>query len=180
MSALVGQDEHVLARCRAGEAEAWAAIVEHYSRYVWAIALRGYRLNTTDAEDVVQEAFVRLHRNIDTVHGETLQPWLAQVARRLCVDVLRRQQREEVVEEVAETHADDSLQHLDRAMDVRAAMLTLPEHCRDILDRFFARDESYELIARQLRVPQGTIASRISRCLGRLRAELQDREMAPA
>jgi DNA-directed RNA polymerase specialized sigma24 family protein len=48
------------------------------------------------------------------------------------------------------------------------------EHCQEILDRFFARDESYRTIAEALELPPGTIASRISRCLARLRERLEE------
>jgi DNA-directed RNA polymerase specialized sigma24 family protein len=51
----------------------------------------------------------------------------------------------------------------------------LPGHCREMLDRFFARDQSYRTIGTELGVPEGTIASRISRCLSKLRAELEGR-----
>ena len=53
-------------------------------------------------------------------------------------------------------------------------MQTLPGHCQEILDRFFARGESYHQIADALEIPMGTIASRISRCLAKLRSELGD------
>ena len=49
------------------------------------------------------------------------------------------------------------------------AMAELPESCQQILDRFFARDESYRTIGDTLGLPAGTIASRISRCLDKLR-----------
>jgi RNA polymerase sigma factor (sigma-70 family) len=55
------------------------------------------------------------------------------------------------------------------------ALAGLPDNCREILDRFFARDESYRSIAEALDIPAGTIASRISRCLVKLRSELEGR-----
>ena len=54
---------------------------------------------------------------------------------------------------------------LDEAFAVHEALAELPENCREILDRFFARDESYRTIGDALDLPSGTIASRISRCL---------------
>jgi hypothetical protein len=51
-------------------------------------------------------------------------------------------------------------------------MLRLPPAAREVLDRFFARDESYRTIAEALDIPQGTVASRISRALAALRAEM--------
>jgi DNA-directed RNA polymerase specialized sigma24 family protein len=56
---------------------------------------------------------------------------------------------------------------------VHAALRTLPDHCSEILDRFFARDESYRTIGEALELPSGTVASRISRCLTRLRGLLE-------
>ena len=56
---------------------------------------------------------------------------------------------------------------------MREALAGLSDTCQDILDRFFARDQSYKTIADELEIPSGTIASRIARCLGRLRNELE-------
>ena len=52
---------------------------------------------------------------------------------------------------------------------MREALAELSESCQEMLDRFFARDESYKTISTDLDLPAGTIASRISRCLRRLR-----------
>ena len=71
--------------------------------------------------------------------------------------------------------ADDELERLDEAFAVRAALDQLSPDCREILDRFFSRDESYRTICSELQLPAGTIASRISRCLTRLRGELEGR-----
>ena len=65
-------------------------------------------------------------------------------------------------------------------MDVRAALDELPEHCREILDRFFACDESYRTIGDRLGLPAGTIASRISRCLAKMREMLEGRNVSSA
>ena len=55
-------------------------------------------------------------------------------------------------------------------------MAELPDHCREILDRFFAADQSYHEIGAQLELPAGTIASRISRCLAKLREAFEGRK----
>ena len=60
-------------------------------------------------------------------------------------------------------------------MDVDRMMAELSENCAEILDRFFRRDESYAVIGNALSIPAGTIASRISRCLRRLRELLEGR-----
>ena len=162
-------DSELVARCRAGEAAAWDALVDRYARYVHAIVTRVYRLPADDAEDVFQEVFARVFERLDTLRdSEALRPWIAQLARRCSVDALRRSGREVPVAEPPED-GDEGLARLDEAMSVRAALDGLSPECGEILDRFFCRDESYRTIGAELDLPSGTIASRIARCLGRLR-----------
>jgi len=59
-------------------------------------------------------------------------------------------------------------------MAVHDAMAAMTDNCREILDRFFAQDESYRTIGDALDLPAGTIASRISRCLDKLKALLEE------
>ena len=141
-------DRQLVARCRAGEQAAWNALVERYSRYVYAIASRAYRLDDADAEDVFQEVFARTFEHLDRLRdGDALRPWIARLTRNLCVDRLRQLKRvalDELDPELPE--AGDTFGRLDLALSVHQAMAALPEHCREILDRFFARDESYAAI----------------------------------
>ena len=58
-------------------------------------------------------------------------------------------------------------------------MARLPERCAEILDRFFCRDESYRTIATHTGIAEGTIASRISRCLAKLKADIEGRNSPP-
>jgi RNA polymerase sigma-70 factor, ECF subfamily len=165
----------LLERCRAGDERAWEAVVERYSAYVHSIAVRAYRLSPADAEDVFQEAFLRTWQNLDRIHDDdALRPWIGQVTRRLCLDRVRRV-REHAGADALEEHGDVDarLATIEEAIDLRAALAGLTDACREILDRFFARDQSYATIGEELAVPPGTVASRISRCLGRLRERLE-------
>jgi RNA polymerase sigma-70 factor (ECF subfamily) len=173
----------LVARCRAGDEAAWGELVERFSRYVYAIASQGFRLRQQDAEDVFQEVFARVYEHLDSLRNdEAIRPWLAQLTRRLCVDRLRANRREELTgEEDVEAAADDAeLARIDEALDVHDAMRRLSGDCREILDRFFARDESYRAIGDALALPPGTVASRISRCLAKLADELEGRNPVAA
>ena len=162
-------DAELVARCRAGDEAAWTELVDRYARYVHAIVTRVYRLEQADAEDVFQEVFTRVFERLDTLRdGDALRPWIAQTARNCAVDSLRRSGRETAVDVVPED-ADDALDRLDDALTVHAALDRLSPDCHEILDRFFCRDESYRTIGAELELPAGTIASRIARCLSRLR-----------
>jgi RNA polymerase sigma factor (sigma-70 family) len=170
-------DADLVARCRAGDEAAWNELVERFSRFVYAICTRGFRLGTADAEDVFQEVFARAYERLEGLRDDgAVRPWLAQLTRRLCVDRLRAAHREAPTDETLEpADLEDTLAQLDEAMTVRAALETVGEPCSEMLDRFFCRDESYRAIGAALDLPAGTIASRISRCLKKMRAALEGR-----
>jgi len=165
----MSRDEELVGRCLAGDREAWDELVQTYSRYVYAICSQGYRLQGADAEDVFQEVFLRVYDRLGSLRDRAaLRPWIAQMTRRACLDKLAAASREEV-SDVEPTDIDETLTELDEAFAVRGAMAELPDECQEVLDRFFCRDESYRTIGEALAIPSGTIASRISRCLARLR-----------
>jgi RNA polymerase sigma-70 factor (ECF subfamily) len=171
-------DSQLVARCRAGEPAAWDELVERFSRYVYAIAVQAFRLSPADAEDVFQEVFARVYEHLDRLRSdEAVRPWIAQLTRRLCIDRIRASRREGVAvdEDEEPAEVDEALTSLDEAMSVRAALDAIGDPCRDILNRFFCEDESYKTIGDALSLPAGTIASRISRCLGKLKSELEGR-----
>jgi RNA polymerase sigma factor (sigma-70 family) len=174
-------DRELVARCRAGDEQAWAELVERFSRYVYAICVQAFRLPEPDAEDVFQEVFARAYQHLEKLRDDAaVRPWLAQLTRRLCIDRLRAAARERPAgEEELDTGSEEMLARLDEALTVHEALAATPEHCREILDRFFARDESYKTIGEALDLPAGTIASRISRCLGRLKDVLEGRNDRP-
>jgi RNA polymerase sigma factor (sigma-70 family) len=174
------EDAILVARCREGDAGAWRELVDRYSRYVYAIATRGFGLSGDEAEDVFQEAFTRAYLNLSNLrHDAAVRPWLAQVTRRLAIDRIHARARDhpEAALELGLQQSERTIEQIDAALDVHMAMASLPEHCHEILDRFFARDESYRKIALDLDVPMGTIASRIARCLEKLRASLEGKNL---
>lgn len=168
----VATDSELVARCRAGDPDAWRDLVERYSRYVYAIT-QAFRLSSHDAEDVFQDTFARAYERLHTLRDDdAFRPWLASLTRRRCIDQLRASAREQPMEEPDPGVAEDRIDELTDAFAVHEALAVLPENCREILDRFFVRDESYRTIGEALDIPSGTIASRISRCLTRLREHL--------
>jgi RNA polymerase sigma factor (sigma-70 family) len=168
-------DAELVRACRLGEQDAWNELVERYSRYVYAIAVRGFRMSEEDAEDVFQDVFTRIYTRLDSLRDDSaLRPWIAQLTRRRCLDAIAAR-RDVPAEELAEEGSSD-LSEIEEAFEVREALAGLSGNCQDILDRFFARDQSYKTIAEELEIPSGTIASRIARCLGRLRETLERKD----
>ena len=171
-------DARLVARCREGDEAAWRELVSRFSRYVYAIIGQGFGLRAENAEDVFQEVFARTYQHLNRLRDdEAIRPWIAQLTRRLCIDHLRSTSREQLTDEELEpAELDETLSMLEEALSVHEALAGLPEHCQEILDRFFAKDESYQTIGAALDIPAGTIASRISRCLAKLRELFEGRK----
>jgi RNA polymerase sigma-70 factor (ECF subfamily) len=174
-------DAALVARCRTGDESAWAELVNRFSRYVYAIAIQGFNLRPDDAEDVFQEVFARTYQHLERLRDdEAIRPWIGQLTRRLAIDRIRAGSRIQLTdEEIEPPGSHETYERLDEALSVREALAELSETCQEILDRFFARDESYQTIGEALEIPPGTIASRISRCLAKLREAFEGRNPAP-
>ena len=166
-------DALLVARCRGGDQSAWAAIVDRFSSYVYAIAIR-FGMSDDRAEDVYQEVFFRVFTQLGSLRdGGALKPWIAQLTRRAAVDRLRADGREvRASADVADE--DPDLEHVELAISVQRALDDLPPQFGEALRRFFIEDQSYRTIGAALGVPAGTVASRISRGLSMLRDVLDD------
>lgn len=169
-------DAELVARCRAGDLTAWPSLVRRHAALVNAILRGAFRLELHDAEDAFQEVFTRLYLRLPGIRDDqAVRGWLAQVTRNVALDWLRRAGRETAAGDAVDEQAYiEPLQAIDEALTVRAALEALPAHQREILDRFFVRDESYHVIGEELGLPPGTIASRISRALAALRVQLEE------
>ena len=125
-----------------------------------------------------QETYARAYEHLSRLRDDSaILAWLGQLTRRLCVDKLRASAREVVTgDEIEPPDVDETIAQLDESLAVHEALSATPGHCQEVLDRFFCRDESYATIGAALELAPGTIASRISRCLGRLRDLLEGKK----
>src|SRR5438105_3218642 len=105
----VETDAQLVARCRAGDDQAWRELVDRFSRYVYAIAVQAFRLSEADAEDVFQEVFARAYEHLHKLRDDSaIRPWLAQLTRRLCLDTLRSGTREQLGDGPEPAEVDDT------------------------------------------------------------------------
>lgn len=166
----------------AGDQSAWDALVERFQGLVWA-TVRGFRLSSADASDVVQTTWLRLVENLDRIHDpERVGGWLATTARRECLRHLRNAGRviptdddadldRAVTEPQPELDAD--LLRGERDSALWRAFGRISERCQRLL-RLLTADPppSYEDVSVTLEMPIGSIGPTRQRCLERLRAEL--------
>jgi len=121
-------DAQLVHRCRAGEAEAWNELVERFSRYVYAIIVRGFRFREQDAEDVFQEVFARVYDRLGSLRDDAaVRPWIAQLTRRVCLDRLAAGSREEPAGEIVAADVAATIAELNEAFVVQEALAGLSE-----------------------------------------------------
>ena len=181
MQAVTGlTDRELVARCRGGDDEAWNQLVERFSRYVYAICSQGFRFGPQDADDVFQDVFAKVFEQLGRLRDDgAVRPWIAQLTRRTCIDKLRGAGGGADRGRARARRLRRSPGRARRRPRRPRAARDAPEACQEILDRFFARDESYKTIGEALDLPAGTIASRISRCLERLKSAMEDSGAEP-
>src|SRR5262249_25338571 len=136
-------DAQLVARCRQGDDDAWRGVVDRFSRYGYAIAGQAFRLSGPHSEDVFREGFAAAYHNLPRLRDDSaIGPGLPQRRRGLCPATIRAGPREQLGEFPEPVGVDDTIATLDESLYVHEALATLPSNCREILDRFFARDES--------------------------------------
>jgi RNA polymerase sigma-70 factor (ECF subfamily) len=172
-------DQELAAASRAGDREAYAALVRRHAGRVYAICL-GVLGNADDSEDVAQEAFVKGMARIGTLRdGAQFAGWIATIARNLCRDLIRvRARRRELLER--QTNELDGTG--DRSPDVadfsalHAALARLPEQYRLPLMLFYFDGQSTARLAGELGISRGAACTRLSRGRRELRRLLLEQE----
>lgn len=169
-------------RAAAGDRSAWAALVDQYSRLIWAMT-RDFRLAESDAADVVQSTWLRLLEHITRIeYPERIASWLATTARHECLRHLAASKRVVLVDDdngleaswAHQPEVDERLLADERAQAVRDAMSRLPQRSQRLMELLMADPPvSYLEISDQLGLPVGSIGPTRGRCLERLRLILQ-------
>lgn len=174
-------DEALAARAAAGDAEAFRALYVRYRTMVFTLALRTLG-NEADAEDALQQAFVRVHRALPGFRGESkLSTWIWQVAASVALSQRRaRRPAAAAIDDLGadEPRADDPAPDAAAAAEDDAALLrrhlaALPRRDRTILHLRYTENRSFEEIGTILGMPVGTAKSLVFRAKAELRRNLE-------
>ncbi len=174
-------------RAAAGHADAWAELIERYGRRIYNIAFQ-FAGNTAEAEDLTQEIFLKLYRNLGRYRGDVpLAGWTLRLSRNLCVDHYRRTRTERrtvvVSDEVLRRQAGDMntaarAERRERLRMVYQALEEMPEAFAEILMLRDLQGLSYADICVFLDLPEGTMKSRLRRARLELMRRIDRRRQA--
>ena len=168
----------LVARARAGDQQAWDALVERYAPLVWSICRR-HRLDGADAADVSQTVWLHLIDHLGNLRNPAALPgWLAITTRRECGRVVHAARRPLFAgyrldtESLPDEHAsaEQDLLAAERHAALREALGDLPADCQRLI-ALLAGDPPlpYAEISARLGIPVGSIGPTRRRCLDKLR-----------
>jgi RNA polymerase sigma-70 factor (ECF subfamily) len=166
--------EALIQRCLRGDERAWDAIVSRHWRKVFHLAYK-FVGKHDEAEDLTQDIFLKVFKSLGSFDRRAnFQTWLISVSRNLCIDHYRsvRKERETIDRQIdaseltpVATGTDPSagLEQRDRVALLRQALAALPETLRTAVVMRDIQEFTYQEIAARLRLPEGTVKSRINR-----------------
>lgn len=136
--------------------------------------------NTADAEDAVQECFLRALRHFDSYRGPAMKPWLLTILRNVCNAEFARRGKQESLTDSPSDEASPIWQEPDASPEasllqqhdddrVRQLVAALPPQFREVIVLREINDLSYQEIAQVANVPVGTVMSRLARARSMLR-----------
>ena len=165
-----------VARAQKGDAAAFEQLVVTYRDQVFRLALRMCG-NEADADEVAQDAFLSAWKSLPNFRGDSrFSTWLYQLTSHAAIDLLRRQKRRPETEDLAAVSAADSApspqqqaERTETCQAVRAAVLALPAEQRQVVVLRYMEELSYEEISAALKLPPGTVKSRLNRAKTQLR-----------
>jgi RNA polymerase sigma-70 factor, ECF subfamily len=167
----------------AGDASAWEEIVRLYNRRIYNICYR-FTGSADDAQDLTQEVFIRMYRTLASYEPSkgAFTTWLTTMSRNLLVDHFRRSRQERVTDSLdAAPAADEDAPRLadqlaspaaapdqrvhsrEQQEMVQAALQKLSPELREAVILRDLQDMDYREIADVLKIPEGTVKSRINR-----------------
>lgn len=188
------EDERLLLdAAREGDGAAFGKLVEKYRARAFAVAIRVVR-DPHEAEELVQEAFLRVHRGLQRFNGQaSFFTWLHRIVKNLALDFVRKARLDygdhaslrlsSIAHEEAESFfvsridgADpfDCLWRREAAIRLNEALRALPSYHRDVVLMCAIDEFSYDEMAKAMKVSRGTIMSRLFHARKKLRSALAE------
>ena len=166
----------LIRRARGGDGAAWEEIVSLYSRRIFNLAYR-FTSSVSGAEDLTQEVFIRIYKTLDQYDPKQgdLSNWLMRLARNLIIDDYRHRQRnpQNSMADAVDDHqyhlraigtsAQREIERKELAGQVQEGIDKLPDDLRTCVILRDIEELSYQEIVDVLKIPEGTVKSRINR-----------------
>jgi RNA polymerase sigma-70 factor (ECF subfamily) len=175
---LLSSEQKLVERCLRGDDAAWEIVVSSHGKRIYNLSYR-YTNSRDEAEDLTQEILIRIYRNLGSYRPEagSFQNWILRIARNLIIDFYRKNRRhpqtggsEELeamnISDNASPNPQRAAEQTEAVQFLQKGLQSLPPELKEAIILRELEGLAYQEIADLLRVPEGTVKSRINR--GRL------------
>lgn len=165
-------DEELMKQYQAGSEEAFLKIYERYAQLIYSYISR--RLHKNDTEDFYQEVWRKLHQKRELYSLQPFLPWFFVLIKNLLIDEYRASgSRKHTLERFREESRE---QDIKDSSDLDELLKALPKDTAYLVREHFLEEKSYELLAQELGISEGTIRQRLSRSMKTLRTKIRGAE----
>lgn len=159
--------DSIIAACLNGKRSAQHKLYEHYAGVMFGICLR-YTGNRADAEDVLQDGFIKIFNSIKSFRQEgSFEGWMRRIIVNTALNFLRQKKRENFIEFTANhlvnVQEDEYFDPEIEPQQMMKLIQNLPIGCRTVFNMYAFEDFSHKEIALQLGISEGTSKSQLSR-----------------
>jgi RNA polymerase sigma-70 factor (ECF subfamily) len=177
MSKTVFLNNKIVEDCKQNNAKAQMQLYDMYCQAMYTIALR-YVKDSFVAEDMMQDAFIKVFKNINNFKGEvTIGAWIKRIVINQCIDYLKKKRIELVsIEEKELTIADDGDWTVKEAVTtdiITTAINSLPEKYKVVLNLYLIEGYDHQEIAQVLNITEVTSRSQLMRGKNKLKGQLK-------
>ena len=159
-------DEQIIAGCRAGDRKYQELLYQRFASKMFTVCMR-YAAESNSAQDLLQEGFVKIFKNIDKFRGEgSFEGWIRRIFVNTCLEFVRKKANMYVVQDTetvkVEYHDENALQKLMKE-DLMEMIQSLSTGYRTIFNLYVIEGYSHKEIAELLNVTEGTSKSQLAR-----------------
>ncbi|MDQ6677625.1 MAG: sigma-70 family RNA polymerase sigma factor [Acidobacteriota bacterium] len=184
-------DKTLVERCLAGDDMAWDELVRTHTRRVYGLCYR-FTNNESEAQDLTQEVFLRIFKSVKSFRSAegSFTTWMARLTRNLLIDHYRRTRQDRVTDSIegqlpvleeeltAAGRPDGLVAGREAREQLQAALQKLSPELRETLILRDLEELEYREISEVLRIPEGTVKSRLNRARAELAKVLRKTQLA--
>ena len=179
------EDQMLIAKAKRGDSQAFEALVRKYQKPIYYLCHRMTGAHQL-ADDLSQDTFIKAYTSLQSFNeGMNFFSWIRRIAVNSAINFLRKRKREkplgdsdmrvtDIPDAPPQEMPQDTLQKKQMEKKFKEALSELPDDQRVIFVLKVYENQSYEQIASMLKIPHGTVMSRLSRARQKLKAEMSD------
>jgi len=160
-------DEQIIEKITAGDSEMFSLLIDRYEPKLWRY-VRYLIKDDNKTTDIVQDSFIKAYVNLNSFKKDKkFSSWIYRIAHNEAVNIIKRHSKDVSMPEDFDFKSDEDIEKnfeiKEIGEEIQECLGKIPLIYSEALELFFLEEKSYEEISDILRIPMGTVATRINR-----------------